>query len=802
MIVFSLVIVTVVATISFLVQHYVVQQTTATEMKNARLQRDQAIHMIEIAWQNHLYHRKTLLAERRNLLRDVTALAFGVLEKERKKYLSHEITEAEAKKRAMNTIRSMRFSHGAGYFWIQDCQKPIPYMLMHPVVPALDNKPCNAPVCYTALEDGSNLNAQFVSICEKSENKEAFLPYRWPKPTADGLTEIQPKLSFVKIYPEWGWLIGTGLYIDDIERESNKNLEMVKSKIIKNLSALRIGQSGYIFIFDKNLNFVSHPTRKGGDRGDQLRPDTGTSILEDLINQYNSGTGDFLEYRWPKPGESGEKLYQKIALISYFKPLGWYVCASIYKDELKIPAQELMAKILLAAAVLLACALVFAWLLSKSVSKPIEHLAGMAKKIEKGEVDTIELQHSSLIEIESLEKCLRDMLLSLNKANEQLRQSQKMEAIGQLAGGIAHDFNNMLGGILGCADLLQRKLPEDSPHRKYIEMINDSATRAAELASQLLTFSRKQVMSSSVVDIHRVIRDAVTILENTIDKRIVITSRLNAAQHQVSGEYAQLQNVFINLGINASHAMPDGGTLSFSTDIVRVKRDWESASGETAAAECDFIELVVSDTGVGMSAEILSRIFEPFFTTKKQEEGTGLGLASAYATIQQHGGTIRAESVEGEGSQFVILLPLTSADEPSSVPTDPDASELTVGTGTILVVDDEEVLRFTLEKILKSCGYNVLLAANGREAVAVYTEQKDKVDAVICDMMMPEMNGYDCFLKFKEINPAVKLIIASGFTGDTDIEELMEKGLDRFIKKPFTSTVVSRVVADVIRSRA
>jgi signal transduction histidine kinase/CheY-like chemotaxis protein len=801
MVVFSFVIVMVVAIISLLVQHYVVQETTKTEINNARLQRDQAVKMIEIAWENHLYHRKTLLAERRNLLSDVTAIAFGVIKNAREKAVNHEITEDEAKKLAMDTIRNMRFSNGAGYFWIQDCQKPIPYMLMHPVVPALDGKPCNADVCYTALDDGSNLNAKFVEICQKSKKKEAFLPYRWPKPTKEGLSEIQPKLSFVKIYPEWGWLIGTGLYIDDIERESNKNLELVKEKIIKNLSSIRIAKSGYIFIFDKNLNFVAHPTLRGVNGGDRLRPDTGTSILKDLIKTYNGKNGELLKYMWEKPGGKKGEYYKKIGIVSYFEPLGWYICASVYEDELEAPAQQLMTKILLASVALLFIALFFAWWLSKSVSKPIVHLATTAKKIEKGEIKTIEPQAGGLVEIESLATCLRDMLVSLNKVNDRLRQTQKMEAIGQLAGGIAHDFNNMLSGIMGCAALLEKRLPKDSPHLKYISMINDSANRAAELAAQLLTFSRKEALLVSRTDLHSVILDAIAILGTTIDKRISIKTELKAEKCIIEGEHSQLQTVFINLGINASHAMPDGGELSFSTRVVRGDASWSGGGDSIVVPGLDYIEISVVDTGVGMSPETLTHIFEPFFTTKGLGEGTGLGLASAYGIVQQHKGMITADSVVGEGSQFKIVLPLAAVktDEVFQ-PVEYDPSELTTGTGTVLVVDDEEVLRFILERILVDCGYRVLLAENGKEAIDIYTGQAESIDLVVCDMIMPEMNGSECFQKLKKINPDIKFIIASGFTKDNSVEELKKKGLSGFIKKPFKAAAISQLIARIMKA--
>ncbi len=799
MVIFSVVIAVVVVTISMLVQYYVVEETTKTQLNNAKLQRDQAIEMMEIAWESHLYHRKILLEERKQLLNDVTAIAFGIINKARNKFLSNEISETEAQKRVMSTIRNMRFSNGAGYFWIQDCQTPIPNMLMHPVVPALDNKPCDAKVCYTALEDGSNLNAKFIEISKKAKNNEAFLSYKWPKPTADGLSEIQPKVAFVKIYPEWGWLVGTGLYIDDIDKESNKSLEEIKEKIITNLASIHIAKSGYMFIIDKNDNFVAHPTLRGLDGKKVLRPDTGSSITKYIISEYAEGNNT-IEYLWDKPGGQKGQYFKKVAVVSYFEPLDWYVCATVYKDELKAPAQLLMTKILLASTTLLFIALFFAWRLSKSISKPLVQLATTAKMIATDEINTIDSQATNLIEINSLTVSLQEMLASLNEANEQLRHTQKMEAIGQLAGGIAHDFNNMLAGIIGCTSILRKKLPQDSPEHKYIDLISDSANRAVTLSSQLLSFSRKQKLATDKIDLHTVIQDAIAILKNTVDKRISIYTELNANKYIVEGEYTQLQSIFINLGINASHAMPNCGELRFSSRIVDYKQLSQVNSTGIIDKDTSYIEVIVADTGCGMSEEVIEHIFEPFFTTKEQGQGTGLGLASVYGVIKQHNGLITVISSLGKGSQFKIYLPLASNSGTAYKSSLQQHDELTRGTGAILVVDDEKVIRVTLENMLTDCGYKVILAENGSEAFDIYTKQMDKIDLVVCDMVMPKMNGNECFLALKSINPDVKFIIASGFTKDNSIEEMRQKGLNGFIKKPFKGSEISAMIADIIKN--
>ena len=228
--------------------------------------------------------------------------------------------------------------------------------------------------------------------------------------------------------------------------------------------------------------------------------------------------------------------------------------------------------------------------------------------------------------------------------------------------------------------------------------------------------------------------------------------------------------------------MQNGGELNFHTEIITKNSIQNTELTSVTDSAVDYIEVTVADTGCGMSPETLKRIFEPFFTTREQGEGNGLGLASAYGTIQQHKGNISVDSIVGSGSQFKVLLPLTADAEIKLVPTHDKGQGQMEGTGTILVVDDEEILRFTIEAILINYGYNVLLAKNGKEAIDIYNNRGSGIDAVVCDMVMPEMDGYECFIALKKINPEIKFLIASGFTKENSIDDLKEKGLSGFIK--------------------
>jgi PAS domain S-box-containing protein len=388
----------------------------------------------------------------------------------------------------------------------------------------------------------------------------------------------------------------------------------------------------------------------------------------------------------------------------------------------------------------------------------------------------------------------RDVSEQLN-LEEQLRQSRKMEAIGQLAGGIAHDFNNMLAGIIGSADILSIKLKDDKKLSKYAAMIQDAGNRAAELTQKLLDFSRKEKTTCCVVDTHQVTREAVRILERSTDKRIDIRIHLTATVSTVMGDPSQLENTILNLGINARDAMPDGGVLTIST--TNMVLDQHHCNAAVAPIEPGlYTEISVADTGTGIKPDVLEHIFEPFFTTKKAGKGTGLGLASVYGAVRNHQGDIRIYSQPGEGTVFKLYLPVT--DNPPSSVTAQEDEEILYGSGCILVVDDEAIIRSMTEAILTDLGYHVILAENGREAVDIYQELHQEIGLVLLDMVMPKMNGRDALKAMQKINPHAKVLLTSGFNREIEKAEKKASGISGFIKKPFRRGEISRVIHDVI----
>ena len=378
------------------------------------------------------------------------------------------------------------------------------------------------------------------------------------------------------------------------------------------------------------------------------------------------------------------------------------------------------------------------------------------------------------------------------KAEEELLQSRKMDAIGQLAGGVAHDFNNMLSGIMGGADLLMDTVEEDD--KAIVDMILESAERASELTTQLLTFSRKGKSSSTVIDVHQTLRKTLALLERSTDKKIDLFLYEQAESSCVKGDDSQLQSVFLNIGINACQAMPEGGVLRYTTKNVTLDESYCSSSPFDIEPG-RFLEIEIEDTGIGIRSEDLDKIFEPFFTTKEQGEGTGLGLASVYGTVQSHGGVVSVTSKPGEGTTFLVYLPLTlqSAVESSS------NNELIEGTGRILVVDDEEVIRQSIQVILETLHYEVIVAENGLEAIEIFEKEHKDIDLILLDMIMPEMDGCETFRRAREIQPECKIVVCSGFSKGEDIRQLEKEGLTGFISKPFRKAELSRVIATAMK---
>jgi PAS domain S-box-containing protein len=378
------------------------------------------------------------------------------------------------------------------------------------------------------------------------------------------------------------------------------------------------------------------------------------------------------------------------------------------------------------------------------------------------------------------------------RAAERLHQTEKMEALGQLAGGIAHDFNNQLTAVHGYADLLAYRV-EDPQVREYAAAIAQVARRSSDLTRQLLAFARKGTVRSVPLDLHAVIGDLISMLARTIDPRITLSSRLTAPTAVITADPAQLQSALLNLALNARDAMPDGGELTFSTDIVDAAGDGLPPGLGTG----EHLRVCVSDTGFGMTDEVRRRIFEPFFTTKGPGCGTGMGLAAVYGTVAHHQGGIQVDSEVGRGTTMTLLFPLakdTTVDKASS-----SARMPTRGKGRLLVAEDEPAVRQVIAESLAQLGYRVTVSADGAAALRCFQQARGEIDLVILDVMMPVLGGMDALAEMRRIDPKVRVILCSARPISSDEQHWVDGTRVAFLPKPFSMVDLAHCVASMLR---
>jgi CheY-like chemotaxis protein len=374
---------------------------------------------------------------------------------------------------------------------------------------------------------------------------------------------------------------------------------------------------------------------------------------------------------------------------------------------------------------------------------------------------------------------------------ERLQLAQKMEAVGQLAGGIAHDFNNFITGITLCTHILARGIPDDDPRRRQVEEIDLAATRASLLTQRLLAFARRQVVQPRVLDLNAVVAGMTKLLNPLLGADVKLVTQLAGEPCTVLADAGQLEQVILNLAVNARDAMPGGGTVTIATRLI--------PSGGVVWSDGAWVSLSVTDTGVGMDAATQARAFDPFFTTKEVGHGTGLGLSTVYGIVTQSRGQVRVQSAPGAGSAFTVYLPLTTARRDSPAGVRFATPEPERASGTILLAEDDEVVRRGIRVALEDVGYTVLAAASGEEALTLArTRGGAPIPLLISDLVMPGMGGRALAEHFQTLHPEGRVLYISGYAG----EAITRRGLSvpeaQFLQKPFTPSTLVHKVAEVL----
>jgi nitrogen-specific signal transduction histidine kinase len=373
----------------------------------------------------------------------------------------------------------------------------------------------------------------------------------------------------------------------------------------------------------------------------------------------------------------------------------------------------------------------------------------------------------------------------------QLKEAHKMEAIGTLAGGIAHDFNNILMGIQGNTSLMLLNIDSNHPHYERLNTVEKLIQSGSQLTRQILGYAREGKYQVKAIDLNKIVLETSETFGRA-KKDITIHRFLAKDLLTIDADQGQIEQALLSLYANAWQAMPGGGELTLETTNTTDKKMYDKMYRPKPG---DYVLLRISDSGIGMEKSTLERIFDPFFTTKGMGRGAGLGLASVYGIVKGHGGYIDVESEKGSGATFRIFLPASKSQVKEEIVPSEDIS---AGTGTILFVDDEAMILSVGREILETLGYQVLQASSGKEAVAVYSTNQDKIDMVILDMIMPELSGAETYDRLKAINPEIKVLLSSGYSLNSQAEEILGRGCNGFIQKPFNLNQLASKIREIL----
>lgn len=564
-------------------------------------------------------------------------------------------------------------------------------------------------------------------------------------------------------------------------------------QIIKNSV---VAKTGYLFIFDEQGNMLHHPNPNiNGTNALKLKdPQTGQPILQELIAV--ADTGKELEYEWDKPSDANNYSYKKLSLVRHLPELGWYICSSVYIDELQSSGKLLSQRILTMGFITFMCAIVLALIFSYWVTKPINALALVAKRVSQGDL-TVTSGISRTDELGILGKSFDDMVIQMREnietldlkvasrtktlattnaqlqqamsesqqAQQQLAQVQHINAVGQLAGGLAHDFNNILTIILGNLLAAQQDNEKNSPLLSRLLPAIKASRKGSDITNRLLAFSRRQYLLPCRVDITVLIDETIELLKGSLPSKITLNTEYLSGKLQVYIDANQLENCLINLVLNAKDAMPNGGDIAL---VVKKRIVSEALIFDEEVKLGDYLDVTIIDNGHGFSEQAINKAFEPFFTTKSTHQGSGLGLSMVFGFIKQSQGYIRIANQENGGAKISLLLPLLAYEEEASANTMNDtceqiAKDTDFSNKLILLVEDDHDVRAIIREQLISFGLNVIEANDSNEAEQLINTIND-LYGMVSDISMPgNKDGFELATLLKNRSPDCKIVLMSGY---------------------------------------
>ncbi|MDX2322154.1 MAG: cache domain-containing protein [Moritella sp.] len=758
------------------------------------------------------YQREALDGHKRNM-KSVIDLAEAYVASSLAESQSNKLTSQQAYAKLYEGLRSFTYGKGS-YVWIADQQSTI---LSHP-------DPYFYGMDASDLRD-ANGELVFPTVILKARSQGAgFYQYPWRRL---GESIDVEKISYVKYFPEWDFFIGTGIYIDDIKQGTEARRAEVITDLRQSIKDIVIADTGYLFIFDEQGNMLVHPNDNIEATNALLlkNPMTGQSILQELIAV--ADTGNELIYQWDRPTEPNNYIYEKLSLVRHIKGLGWYICSSVYTEELQSSGKLLSQRIILIGLLALFVAIIFALLFSNWVTYPITQLAAVAKKVSRGDLtlksgikrqdefgvlghafdqmvtqlrDNItNLDLTIASRTEALVKSNQQLQLSMlesQRVQQQLMQAQRMNAVGQLAGGLAHDFNNILTIILGNLVAAERCFPENNSLLKKLAPAIRASRRGSDITNRLLAFSRRQPLQPRRINIADLIDETVELIKDSLPSTIVIKTHFSSYRLQASVDPSQLENCLINLMLNAKDAMPKGGDISINVSDIDIASNIESGSHFDEPVEPGkYLVIDVIDHGCGFTRDAMNMAFEPFYTTKSSGQGSGLGLSMVFGFIKQSRGFINLSNGVNAGAKVTLLLPLLSY---QALPErddkyDNSANNSDFTNKLMLLVEDDFDVRAVVREQLISFGFNVIEATDSDEAEQLMMAIPH-LFGMLSDISMPgSKTGFELADSLLRNAPASKVILMSGYVFENN-QSLHNIGKVILLRKPFSTSELGRAL--------
>lgn len=837
--------------------------------------------------------KMNILNERRHMLAQMTQLCWDIMNDLEKQVKNHELTRDEAQARAIREIEVMRYGQGLkDYFWINDMSG---FMIRHPYRKDLVGQ----NIINMVDSSGKYYMREFLSVVKTSG--KGFVDYLWQ--WQDDPSRIVPKLSHVRGFKPWGWIIGTGMYLHDmsakmaamtrklntvflgifiliglilfynirktlaVEQERDKAGDALRESELKFRRLAETAPFGltisdtegkfeyinprFTEIFGYTIKDVpdkktwfekAYPeldyrkqvmetwTRDSSEL--QLKGGVSERIFEVTCGDGSRKTIRFRNVSIAKQKQSltyeditvQEEARQKL-LENQKKYKRLYKKSKmeehLYRSLIESSADAIIIYDLDGNVQYISPTFteIFGWPEEEVLSRRIPFVPDAEKAETISIIESVVREGIACRNFETkrltMDGDIVEVSISASRYNDyqgnpagtlviirdiaekkkleaQLQQAQKMEAIGTLAGGIAHDFNNLLMGIQGNASLMLMKVEEDHPIYEKLKSIEDQVQSGSKLTGQLLGYARQGRYEIRAININDIVKETADTFGRT-KKEISVHTELDQNLRGIDADRTQIEQVLLNLCVNAWQAMPGGGDLFMETRNV----SYEEMRGKVyKVKERDYVLLSVRDTGVGMDQKIMEKIFDPFFTTKGMGHGTGLGLASVYGIIKGHGGYIDVETKKMKGSTFSIYFPASSR----SVAAEKEMVDSAAGqgVGTILLVDDEETVATVALELLEALGYTVLVARDGESAINIYKQNKEKIGLVLLDMVLPGMDGGEIFNEMKKINPQVRVLLSSGYSLNGQAQEILDRGCKGFIQKPYRVNALKKAIDEIL----